>query len=525
MIKRAASWSLTVFYLVQRQWPTVVHKRCLHLTTTLFNKDQRIPGQVTSADDNQDYLEIDHTFKSRVQTDTIMLRSVCTRLLSEGASDIKKVAEEICSEIGVSCRIWTSNVEFDVDNIEKKMRNLVNVGCTLNQILENPGVLRYNENEIARRIKKIKALGQPVTTYSILGMHAKSSKYFLKFNGLFRGRSWVEVLSEKLDCSIAELLLDVSPAMSYILCSKYPDRMLEKIDILLEGGFTTFQIRGCLRVLNKDVNTLRKRVADIHELGLQRLMTCSWLMQGEAKFWKIVNNAKRYNQWGDKWEYLSKMLDIPKEELKIHFKRIDMENVIPKIELLIKIGFTGQEILNRPRMLRISEKKIKNVLEGITENEMDHLDTSQRYSWVVNTIPTLHRGVYTQKAVLSKLLNCSTETFTKNAAFLKQALSHPDATILETVSLLKSKGFTISDIEQCPLVLNHEPSILNSYLDGLECRKELQPYAEWEKDKVKLLNVLQYFIERDINFCSTGCMDKRQDSDDVSGSDLLNDLD
>lgn len=332
----------------------------------------------------------------------------------------------------------------------------------------------------------------------------------------------MEVLSEKLDCSIGELLQDTSPSMSYVHCSKYPDRMLEKIDVLLKAGFTTLQIRRCVRVLNKDVETLRKRVAEVHELGLQRLMTCSWLLQGEPQYKKIVKNAKRYNLWGDKWEYVSKLLDVPKEEVMGHFKRIDMENVIPKIELLIKIGFTGQEILNRQRMLRTSEKKIKRVLDHITENEMDDLNTSLRYTWVVNEIPALNREVYTQKAVLSKLLNCSTKTFTKNAAFLKPALSHPDAMILETVSLLKSKGFTISDIEQCPLVLNHDPSILNSYLEGLECRKELQPYAEWEKDKVKLLNALQYFIERDLNFCGTGCMDKKDESKDESGLDLLN---
>jgi hypothetical protein len=50
------------------------------------------PIHVAVADEN---LISDSTPKSKVQTDTIILRSVCTRLLSEGITDIKKVAEEV----------------------------------------------------------------------------------------------------------------------------------------------------------------------------------------------------------------------------------------------------------------------------------------------------------------------------------------------------------------------------------------------------------------------------------------------
>jgi DNA-binding transcriptional MerR regulator len=416
-------------------------------------------------------------------------------------------------------------VDFNSENIEQKIQNLVDVGCTVNQILENPGVLRYVKKEIKKRVGKLIAAEQPVNVYSIVGTHAKSSKHFMKFSGLFQGKSWLEVLSVKLECSIPEVLQDVSPAMSYVLCSKYPDRTLEKIDILLGAGFTTSQIRGCVRVLNKDVKTLRRRVAEIHELGLEKLMTCSWLLQGEAKYLKIINNAKRHSLWGDKWEYVSTLLDLPKDEVRVHFKRIKMENVIPKIELLLKMGFTGQEILNRPRLMKISEKKIEQISELMVEHELHDLDVLQRYTWVVNRMPTLYHGVYSQKAILSKLLNCSKKTITKNANLLKQAFSHSDATILESISVLKSNGFSASDIEQCPLVLNHDPSVLRTYLDSLETRKELQPYVEWEKDKVKLLNVLQYFIEKDMNFSCPGCLDKKEHSEGISEADLLNEVD
>ncbi|XP_069123718.1 uncharacterized protein [Argopecten irradians] len=66
--------------------------------------------------------------------------------------------------------------------------------------------------------------------------------------------------------------------------------------------------------------------------------------------------------------------------------------------------------------------------------------------------------------------------------------------VVENLEVLKSHGFCLEDIVSCPLVVCHSPEILIVYLESLNERKILTD------DKKKILNLIQYYIERNHRF-------------------------
>ena len=50
------------------------------------------------------------------------------------------------------------------------------------------------------------------------------------------------------------------------------------------------------------------------------------------------------------------------------------------------------------------------------------------------------------------------------------------------------------------IILGHDPKILRRQWALLPRREELFPFEVWEEDRWKLLNLLQYYIEKEVNF-------------------------
>ena len=57
-------------------------------------------------------------------------------------------------------------------------------------------------------------------------------------------------------------------------------------------------------------------------------------------------------------------------------------------------------------------------------------------------------------------------------------------------------GFDRDHIRRLPVILGHDHALLREHWTILLQRDELLPFDEWTRDRWRLLNVLQYFIER-----------------------------
>lgn len=82
-------------------------------------------------------------------------------------------------------------------------------------------------------------------------------------------------------------------------------------------------------------------------------------------------------------------------------------------------------------------------------------------------------------------------------AKILQQICRNEEDVTENLDFLQNEGFSFEDILSCPLVLYHSNTVLATYLTSLPKREELQPYSEtWERDKNKVLNLVQFYIEK-----------------------------
>ena len=85
---------------------------------------------------------------------------------------------------------------------------------------------------------------------------------------------------------------------------------------------------------------------------------------------------------------------------------------------------------------------------------------------------------------------------------------------LQTTSVMSAHF--LCGIWRLPVILGHDHALLREHWTILPQREELRPFDEWIRDRWRLLNVLQYFIERENyfkprvgNLCEVGFINMR----------------
>jgi hypothetical protein len=70
---------------------------------------------------------------------------------------------------------------------------------------------------------------------------------------------------------------------------------------------------------------------------------------------------------------------------------------------------------------------------------------------------------------------------------------------------LLSEGFSVEEVTSCLILLSHDPESLQHYYATLWSRPEVVAYKSSEawQDKTRVLSLLQYLMEKDMNFTST----------------------
>ncbi|XP_021350664.1 uncharacterized protein LOC110448631 [Mizuhopecten yessoensis] len=93
---------------------------------------------------------------------------------------------------------------------------------------------------------------------------------------------------------------------------------------------------------------------------------------------------------------------------------------------------------------------------------------------------------------------------------LKELIVVHEKDVTENLKCLNSFGFSFEEIASCPLVVCHSPEVLLVYLYSLQKRQELQPFEELGKDKKKVINLIQYYIEKNHSFTTQVVKEDRQ---------------
>ena len=366
-------------------------------------------------------------------------------------------------------------------------------GLTLHQILEQPTVLQYSHDELATRVKSVRGA---VTAHELCNGFAGHA---MRHRDDVVDQPWLQYLARRLDCSVNEIMRH-APLKLNALYPRSHQNVIDKLDTLLEAGATKQQILTSLGVLNRGLETIRERISFLRANGLDRPeLPIKLLSQGGRHYQNMVRYRLRLKDiigsHVDQWHYLAHRLNTSPVIAKQVFENVDLRWLIPKIDLLLDMGVSGDDILLRPKLTAFSLERLQKLKAIFEKYDMDMRPGVMGYFLAQDAFPRGSTETLMQ-TIVCDLLRCDSGDLRLAWPYMQLALQSSPKSLEKCVNVLTDHGVTLADIRSCPLVLNHGADDLSRALTG---HPDLLPLQQWCQNS-RLVNALVYVLERDRNF-------------------------
>lgn len=190
----------------------------------------------------------------------------------------------------------------------------------------------------------------------------------------------------------------------------------------------------------------------------------------------------------------------------INFYKINPSKVLEKIDYLLASGISNTDIMSHVYILKNSLLRIHEAVE-----KAKNLTTDAPNFYILLSLlrcKQLPRKSYVparQRVYVHSLLQVPVTSFPPTSSDLRPLWSTERRLIKRNFDFLTSKGFSIDDILSCMILLAHDPVSLSNYYSTMWSRQEVTTYKNSEawQDKKRVLALLQYLIEKDMNFTSS----------------------
>ena len=396
-----------------------------------------------------------------------------------------------------------------------RIQFLENIGCRFYQLLEYPEALCLTDEEVVEcaeklnscKVKTISApllkIAQRFTWYETSHVAHRIKKYTDKLNGhVSVADFWISVLSCKSEQEILNIL-QKNPRLIFL---RNPQQATEKVNVLLEHGLSLEAIKDNTYILkNVTAENITSRCQQLVEHGVIKTgetPALELLSQSQKVFVKMLKiHLKRQSEFSEKISWLAKNLQYPENVISGSSQLVKNSLSMLKLKVphVLQFGFSASDILMCPEVLSFSMEAVTHAMKDMEDAEIDHIKISMLKTYLVTKKignPSNNRHI------LARALRCNLKELPslKDTSHLKYALVQ-DPDILEiNFQFLLDCGFAAEDIQQIPLVIGHNPDVLVRHWNLLTSRSELKQFSGCLADSSKVLNTLQYFIERDINF-------------------------
>lgn len=414
---------------------------------------------------------------------------------------------------------WQEKVTQERSSLQQRIDLLVSLGCNIDQIQDRLEILKYPETEILKRAAMLKEHGRSPITVNLL-MLAKHSVKKQLIKHLELSDSLDDAICSVLQCSIQELNVLKAKHKSLTRFRAVQAKDIRKcFEILQSFGVTSEEVKACPQVLNVKAQNLQKKLEELKELKekgmivfdkypLPLLTACYSKFNTSIK--RIIAQRVEIDGTKIKLETISSRLGVEASDLKaaiINFHKINPTCVLAKLDYLLAAGVTSVDILSHIYILRNSLASIKEAVEKAKSVSMGNSPNM----FIILSFLRCKRlpkksFVYSrQRLYISCLLQTPITSFPPSSAALRPLWSTQRHVIKHNFDFLTSKGFDVATILSCLIVLAHDPPILQSYYAGLWSRPEVAPHKHSQVwlDKKRTLALLQYLMEKDMNFTST----------------------
>ena len=282
--------------------------------------------------------------------------------------------------------------------------------------------------------------------------------------------------------------------------------MCEKVDILLRYGATLDDVRAHSHVLkNRNVATIETRARELSRLCAPPL-SVAWIAQSEYIYQEILHNySTAEDEQADKLSYIQKQVGGTDSTDNIdlwrkipYVSRQQFRILRPKLELLRSKGFTHDDIVMAPYIFKLGLESMHAIYDELEAHGIETITLRLICTFSQRRAISKYRLT---KHILAKVIGCAPEAIGPLPKDMR-------VMFLQTTSIMSANfrflcdecGFDRDHIRRLPVILGHDHALLREHWTILPQRDELRPFDEWTRDRWRLLNVLQYFIERENNF-------------------------
>ncbi|CAG9838090.1 unnamed protein product [Diabrotica balteata] len=221
---------------------------------------------------------------------TFVFDELAEKRINEFATMFQVDENEVCKWMSQKIFLMSANMH----NIKKCKKVLMAAGVTLEEIINDLWVLRYNANTVEERIRMAKENNvDRIKTWMVRAQREIFDNYVRRRSDnkeiLGEKASLAEYLSEKLECSqdVSKYLILKQPALQ----KKSLKKMNDIIDFLLQKGFKPIHICRTPKILLHSVNTIKKRLQEIEANNVQ-LDSLVILTKSQRQYAHVLDSMK-----------------------------------------------------------------------------------------------------------------------------------------------------------------------------------------------------------------------------------------
>ncbi|KAL8559229.1 hypothetical protein ACOMHN_040353 [Nucella lapillus] len=403
-------------------------------------------------------------------------------------------------------------------SLQRRMDLLLSLGCTMDQIQNKVKVLDLSEQVILERANMLKDIGRSPVTVNLLLSSSYSNLDLLR-----QHMQHIEELDTAkcsvLECSLKELdcLKAQHPSLNRFLCLT-AENILQKSQLLQSYGLTSKEIKAFPSILNIKVENIRHRMETLKTLREEGKVSfdrypLNIISQRTRAFDKSIENAVlgRAEVDGSRITFVTiarrlgvKAKDI--EDASINFYKLGPSSILKKIDYLLGEGIPNVEIVSHIYIMKYRLEILQQAVEKSKEVVVSHPPPIYIILSFLRSghLPKRSFVWSRQRRFVASLLGIHVKELL-NSSFLRPLWSMDRICIKRNFDFLVSEGFSADDILSCVVLLAHDPDHLQAHYHSLWERPEVAGHGDGDtwSDRKQVLSLLQYVIEREMNFTSS----------------------
>ena len=412
-----------------------------------------------------------------------------------------------------------------------RLSYLVSIGCKPYELVEYPKILLLSESEIDARVEKLRLATSVHRVSMPLLMYANPNKsnalvnsYVLTYLRPLSGHvNKVDEVVKELNCSDAKMM-EILTRNPRLLGKRYRKDIAEKIRCLVSHGARHED-------LYRNTNVLNNRTLAIIQSRAERLSRLGWIPlplgligREDTSFEAVVKERETQHDFRI-GRQAAKADDVIHRLPPMSANRIAI--IRPRVEYLLSEGYAVLDIVNCPKTLSLSLEKLKMAVCELKPYHLQQVDLEiVSYYGLSRRILSSRRCHFHRAVALA--IGCSRSALPPlpTDSSVRAVKDVHQTAVVNVKYLCDELGFTAEDLASVPLVVAHAPNVVRRHWNALNNAEKSQPELSCTTAPTKALfqrhadnrrlrlNLLQYCIEKEVNFSHACVSTWAEDSDD-----------